>query len=99
MLVAVTVTNVNFPPVLSLITNKVIAQGQTLQFLVMASDPDGTMPNLTAENLPTNASFIDSGDGTGTFEFNPDGGQLGVYVVRIIASDGDLPAGGCFQYG
>mgnify|MGYP002392984745 CR=1 FL=1 len=47
-------------------------EGQNLNFGVAASDPDADVPVLTAENVPTNATFTDNGNGTGTFNFNPD---------------------------
>ena len=43
---------------------------------------------LSAENVPTNATFADNFDGTGTFDFNPDYTQSGVYTVTFIVTDG-----------
>ncbi len=80
----------NRAPILLPIGNKTVAQGQKLVFSVTASDPDATIPNLFAENIPTNASFLSLGGGLGSFEFSPDYSQLGVYNVRFIASDGGL---------
>ena len=47
-----------------------------------------TAPSLTAEDLPPGASFTDSLNGNGLFEFTPDYFQSGVDTVRFIASDG-----------
>jgi hypothetical protein len=89
-LVEITVNNVNRPPVLDPIGAQAVNEGDNLNFGVTASDPDGTTPSLTAENLPTGASFTDNGDGTGTFDWTPTFDQAGVYNVLFIASDGEL---------
>jgi hypothetical protein len=85
--VVVTVTETNRPPVLDSIGPQDVAEGDTIDFIVTASDPDGTVPNLIAEGLPLNAVFSDLGDGTGTFEFHPDFDQSGTYPVLFYAID------------
>jgi hypothetical protein len=89
-IVAITVNDVNRPPVLAAIGPKSVDEGQNLNFSATASDPDGAPPTLTAENLPARATFVDNGVGAGSFNFNPDFTQAGVYSVRFIASDGSL---------
>ncbi len=81
---------VNLPPKISNISAKTVYQGESLNFEVSATDANGTIPSLSAENLPANAGFIDNADGTGMFDFNPDYSQSGVYEVLFIASDGEL---------
>jgi hypothetical protein len=78
------------PPVFTPVNDTTIAEGDTLILLISAVDPDGLIPTLTAENVPTNASFADSGDGTGIFQFAPDYLQSGPYTVSFIADDGTL---------
>ena len=58
----------NQAPVLASIGSQLVDEGSNLNFGVSATDPDATTPTLTAEDVPTNASFSDNGDGTGTFE-------------------------------
>jgi len=88
-LVAITVGEVgNQIPVLAEIGAQSVTEGSSLDFLVSATDADGTIPTLTAEDIPTNGTFTDNGDGTGTFDFTPDYTQAGSYTVRFIASDG-----------
>ncbi|MCB2230188.1 tandem-95 repeat protein [bacterium] len=89
-LVTITVNNVNLAPVLVAIGAQSIAEGGTLAFTVTASDPDGTIPALTASPLPTNATFTDNGNGTGSFSFTPDFTQEGSYDITFTASDGSL---------
>ncbi|MCI0530614.1 MAG: cadherin-like domain-containing protein, partial [candidate division Zixibacteria bacterium] len=89
-IVQITVFNVNQAPVLDPIGAKTVAENTTLTFRVHASDPDGTTPVLTAANVPINASFIDSGNGAGSFTFSPNFTQAGVYNVTFRASDGSI---------
>ena len=55
-----------------------------------ATDPDATIPTLSALNLPANAEFTDSANGAGSVIFNPNFTQAGVFNVTFIASDGAL---------
>ncbi|MFZ5980837.1 MAG: beta strand repeat-containing protein, partial [Candidatus Zixiibacteriota bacterium] len=90
-LVFITVSEAgNQPPVLDPIGPRAVNENNNLNFTVTASDPEAVTPTLTAENFPTNASFVDNGNGTGTFDFNPDFTQAGTYNVLFIASDGSL---------
>ncbi len=88
--VAITVNNVNRPPVLATIGPKVVAEGANLNFIATSTDPDGAIPTLSALNVPANATFTNNGNGTGTFNFNPNFTQSGVFNVTFIASDGTL---------
>ncbi|HVP57933.1 MAG TPA: hypothetical protein VMU02_07520 [bacterium] len=87
---SVTVAVANRAPVLAPIGAKSVGEGQHLQFLVSASDSDGTAPSLRAAPLPANATFVDNGNGTGTFDFTPGYTQAGSYSILFIASDGAL---------
>ncbi|MFC1475387.1 hypothetical protein ACFLQW_00110 [Candidatus Zixiibacteriota bacterium] len=81
---------INDPPVLTVPGPQFVAPSGNLNFTVSATDPDWDAISLDAENLPLNATFDDHHDATGTFDFNPDGTQVGEYDVTFIASDGDL---------
>jgi hypothetical protein len=86
--VEITVTEwSNRPPVLDSIGPKTVYEDETLTFVVSAADPDGPIPTLSASNLPDNATFVDSGNGHGLFEFYPDFFQAGVETVTITAID------------
>jgi hypothetical protein len=87
-IVTITVTDVNDPPVLAPIGNKSVDEGAQLLFLITASDPNGTIPILSASTLPPNASFFDSANGTGLFVFWPEFNQSGTYDITFYASDG-----------
>ena len=88
--VAITVNNVNQAPVLATIGPRSVPEGSTLSFGTSASDPDLTIPTLTAVGLPLNATYVDNLNGTGTFQLQPDFTQAGLYNVTFIASDGLL---------
>ena len=61
----------NLPPDITAIPAQSVDEGDNLEFVVESSDPDGQALTLTAEDMPTNASFTDSGNGNGLFTFNP----------------------------
>jgi PKD repeat protein len=88
--VQITVTDVNEPPVLAAIGPKSVNEGAFLFFMISATDPNMTKPVLSATNLPANASFQDSANGTGYFVFWPNYTQAGVYNVTFRASDGQF---------
>ncbi|UCC78863.1 MAG: hypothetical protein JSW64_11340, partial [Candidatus Zixiibacteriota bacterium] len=87
-LIDITVNNVSLPPVIDPIAPQSVDEGGHLDIRVTATDPDsGDTIILSAENLPANASFIDSTGGIGGFVFDPDYTQSGPYQVSIIAAD------------
>jgi hypothetical protein len=91
-MVEITVTEAgNHPPELDPIGPKTVSEGDTLEFRIHATDVDGDSVILTAENFPDNSTFVDSGNGSGSFTFTPDTTQAGMYYVTFRASDGILP--------
>ncbi|MCH7879801.1 MAG: putative Ig domain-containing protein, partial [candidate division Zixibacteria bacterium] len=88
-IVSITVSEVgNQAPVLAAIGSKVTTENVNLNFVVTASDPDATVPALSASALPPGAAFTDNGNGTATFDWTPDFTQSGTYNITFIASDG-----------
>ncbi|MDP3023965.1 MAG: tandem-95 repeat protein, partial [candidate division Zixibacteria bacterium] len=86
-IVAITVANVNNPPVLDSIGPKSVNEGQVLSFRVHATDINGDRLILSALNVPTNATFTDSTNGAGSFRFAPSYTQSGIYNVTFITTD------------
>jgi len=80
----------NQPPEIDSIPPQDAEEGDSIAMTITATDPDGTIPTLTADSLPVNATFVDNGDGTGTLEFYPDFNQSGIYNIYIIADDGEF---------
>ncbi|HBC46158.1 MAG TPA: hypothetical protein DCZ43_03860, partial [candidate division Zixibacteria bacterium] len=88
--VDITVVNVNRAPVLNPIGNRSVIEGNIISFRITSSDLDLQIPTLIAQNLPINASLVDSANGSGLFRFAPGYTQSGNYDIRFIASDGSL---------
>src|SRR4030065_351344 len=96
-IVQIIVTNTNRAPVLDSIRSKTVAEGATLTFRVHATDPDLDLLILTSINKPTNSTFIDSGNGAGSFSFTPNFTQAGVYNVTFKVADASLSDRGIVQ--
>ncbi|MCK4657786.1 MAG: hypothetical protein KAT85_12160, partial [candidate division Zixibacteria bacterium] len=78
------------PPEMESIGSQTVNPDSNLNFMVLADDPNGTIPRLLAEDYPDNCTFVDYCDGTGEFDFNPTEAQIGMHAVTFIASDGEL---------
>jgi hypothetical protein len=86
--VSIAVALVNDPPILSQIGNKEIAEGQLIQILLSATDPDGDTLFYTASDLPTGSTFDAS---TEAFSWTPDYAQAGSYRVLFTVTDNGTP--------
>jgi hypothetical protein len=86
---SITVTGVLRPPVITPIGADTVAEGQTLQFTVAATDPNGLVMSYSSLNLPKGAVL---GSSSGQFTWSPDFTQAGSYLVRIKVSDTGLAA-------
>ncbi|MDR6841141.1 hypothetical protein [Pseudoxanthomonas sacheonensis] len=80
------------PPALQFIPDRVVKENEQISFLVEASSPMGKPVVLSAAPLPTGATFHDQSDGVGVFDWTPEVGQAGSYLVNYLASDGTLSA-------
>lgn len=82
---------VNIPPTIGYIGSQSVAEGQLLQFQVVAHDPDADPLTLSARNLPPNATFPQAqGDSlvSSTFSFQPDFNQgPDTFVVTFSVAD------------
>ena len=78
------------PPVFEAIPDRTGVEMREMALTVAATDPDGTVPALSATPLPAMARFTDLGDGRGTFSWLPAEGQAGHYDIVFTASDGEL---------
>lgn len=87
--VAITVTNTNRAPVISPIGNKTVNEGNDLNFIVSASDPDGDTLNLIALNLPVGSTFNQN---TGEFLWATSFNDAGSYQnIEFLATDNSTP--------
>jgi hypothetical protein len=87
--VIITVNNTNRAPELTPIGNQTINEGGILQFTVLATDPDNDSVVLSANNLPTGATFTPS---TGIFYWNTNFDDAGNYPdIEFTATDNGTP--------
>lgn len=77
----------NLPPVLEIIDNYEVMQGEKLEFSIKATDPDDDPINYSSNTLPSGA-FLNFY--TGEFSWIPTENQKGDYLVSFDASDGEL---------
>lgn len=86
----VIITTINRPPVLELIGNKEINEGQELSFSVFGTDPDSDIIIYSSSVLPKGASFTKAaGVAKGyLFRWTPSSEQYGSYPVTFLIEDG-----------
>jgi hypothetical protein len=76
----------NRPPVFDLLAPGLnVAEGQTLNLTLRATDADGDAITLGASAFPANASLTDNGDGTGKLVYQPGYGVSAGASVSVTA--------------
>ncbi len=75
----------NRAPVIDFIGTKFMIEGQTIDFPIVATDPDGDAVTLSVTNLPSGATFTN-----GRVRFTASFSQSGTYRPTASASDGRL---------
>ena len=86
--IRIEVLDVNRPPVLDPIGDKVTDENSLLEFTINASDPEGDLLTYSASNLPDGAVFNST---TQTFSWIPAFDQAGTYPdVHFEVNDGEL---------
>jgi len=78
---------INQSPVLNLIGDKSVNEGELLEYTISATDSDGDPLVYSASSLPSGASFDPNNQ---TFSWAPRYDQAGVYSVHFEVSDGEL---------
>ncbi len=99
------VLDANGRPRIDLLSNASVAVGSSLEIPIRAVDPDGTPIALEVRigqstNLPSWATFVDRGDGTGTLTVQPQPGQRDDYLITVNAKEtaGPNPLHGSTQF-
>ena len=87
--VAITVGEINRPPVLAPVGNHLIDADNELSITLIARDPDGDELFFTVQDLPSGANFIDNNNGTALFNWTPTVEAVGNHGVTLSVSDGD----------
>jgi len=84
----------NEAPVIQFIDDQSVVAGTTLDFLVEVSDPNRTIPQVTASPMPAGATFIaehlDYDFSRYLFQWVPSRDQTGTYDIVFRADDGEL---------
>lgn len=83
--IAITVNNINRPPVLNSIGNKAVDENELLSFIISARDLDGDEISYSVVGLPPGSSFNSN---SGVFSWTPSFTASGEYSVVFMASDG-----------
>jgi len=82
---SVHVVNVNRPPVISGIKDTTVSVGVLITLTVSVSDPDGDNVTITADTMPTGATFDPTNK---IFTWTPSNSQAGNNKVSFSATDG-----------
>ena len=77
-------------PQIQFIPHRTTYETNPINFIVEATDQDGTTPAISAASLPSGASFADQGNGKGLFSWTPTLNQKGRYEIAFTATDGVL---------
>jgi PKD repeat protein len=77
----------NHPPVLTVPSSVLAAEGASIAFTVQATDPDGDAVTIGALNRPVGSVFVDLGTGSAQFSWTPGFSQAGTYSVTFTARD------------
>ena len=86
--ITITVINVDRPPALDFVGDKLVNEEELIEFTINASDPDNEPLTYAASNLPPGATFDPQ---TRTFSWTPSFGQRGSYPsIHFEVSDGEL---------
>jgi uncharacterized repeat protein (TIGR01451 family) len=89
--VSVTVLEVNSPPILSMIGDRMVHAGARLNFTILATDPD-VPPNQLTYSLESNPFAADLNPITGVFSWLAQVGQIPTTnVAKAIVTDDGVP--------
>jgi hypothetical protein len=64
-----------------------VVQNQNVTFTVTATDAQSRHVALSASGLPADATFVDNGDNTGTFNWTPSGSIGGDFFVTFLGDN------------
>ena len=82
-----TITTANRIPQIVAISDVAIKNNQTATVNITAKDDATDHVTLTASGLPSFATFVDNGNGTGKITVTPTANNLGAYPVTVTATD------------
>lgn len=83
--ITITVANVNRTPTMTTVSDRSVDAGNSVEFSLAATDPDGDSLTYSAGNLPTGATLTGK-----NFAWTPTAEQIGAYDITFVVSDGGL---------
>ena len=81
----------NAPPVLDMIGNQSVDEGQTLNIGLSAIDPDADGLVFSTSTLPSFCTLTDNGDGTGSINCSPGFSDAGSSSITVTVTDDGTP--------
>ncbi|MEO7988398.1 MAG: fibronectin type III domain-containing protein [Chryseolinea sp.] len=81
------ITTPNGTPVLANPGTVILNVGQVVQTNISATDPEGDPISFSVLNLPSFATLVDNGNGTGYIQFNAGLSNVGPYIVTLKVND------------
>jgi len=78
--------NTNNRPTINTIGNKVINEGETLQFTISGGDVDGTPPTFSMTGQPWDATLTNHGDGSATFNWSAEYDDAAIFTNVIFTA-------------
>ena len=81
----------NTAPVMSLIGDKNLTEGDNQVLQISASDAEGDNLSYSVTGLPAYTSFVDNNDGTATLTISPVIGDASLSSVTVSVSDDGVP--------
>lgn len=87
----------NQPPTVELTGPGAVDEGEEVELVVTASDPDGQAVSIVPRVLPPNATFTPEGNGRARIGFAPSFAQAGQAVFTVAATDGIVVVEKSFQ--
>jgi hypothetical protein len=81
----------NSAPVLNMIGNQNLTEGNSQVVLISATDVDAGTLSYSASGLPSFASFVDNNDGTATLTITTAAGDASLSAVTVTVSDNGVP--------
>ena len=90
--VSIVVGDVNQNPEIAPIGDQSVAEGDSINVALSASDADGDNLAFSAVGLPSFATLSDNGDGTAVLSVAPGFEDSGNYPVTITVTDDGVPA-------
>ncbi len=82
------ITETNQAPEIDTIDDVEVTAGETVEFVITASDADGDALSFSSADLPVEANLVDLTDGTATFEWTTTEADAGAWDLTIDVTDG-----------